>query len=318
MSTKPSPAARARIIAKVKARHQETLSRSEPHNAAAEKDSAGSKAPQGRSTAGVGADPVGAEKLSKAIVLRGARPIATLAEFENLGPANADPGARFALVNEYHDLARTSMAQSCAYMILAGVELLALKEDAEHGTWEKLFPEAGAKSANAGAFAMPLRTAQRYMGFAAAAKKHVPALRESCASNVPLSLMSPEAREKIVHAVRKTGDGNTYSDLAKEWGIAKKPPGNGGGQQQSGEDSKLTPQQQAEQGAQDLFHPIAVSLFQGASEGEQQKLYHLPITSDAPGDVTGLADLADHTRAFLRIVEAVLEDKKKAARKGAK
>lgn len=257
----------------------------------------------------------------KALTARTGRPVSTLAEFENLGPVSpADPGAKFALVNEYHELARASMAQSCAYMILAGVELLALKADAEHGTWEGMFPDGrGGKCQNGLAFGFSRETARSYMRLADAAKKRAPELRELTASNTPLALMPPEQREKLVTAVRKTGDGQTYGELAKEWGLVKKPPGNGGGSQKGGDDApKLTPQQLAEQAAQDLFHPLALALYQASSEGEKQKLYQLPITSDAPGDITGLADLRDHVSAFLALVDTALADKKKAARREGK
>lgn len=250
---------------------------------------------------------------------KGGKPL-TIAEFENLGPDTSlaeQPGTRFALVNQYHDLAKASMAQSCAYMILAGVELLALKKDAEHGTWEAMFAkDSKGKSTNDCRFEFTVSTAKNYMRLGDAAKKNVPALRELCATDKPLALMSAEDREKIVQVVKKAGDGNTYKELAQQWGLVKKPPGNGGGDQGGGgAEDPLTPEQAAERAAQDLFHPLALSLFQGCTEGEKQKLFSLPITSDKPGDVTGLADLRDHVSAFLALVDQVLEEKKKAVRK---
>ena len=235
-----------------------------------------------------------------------------------LTPALVTPVERFGLVNQYHQLAKMSMAQSCAYMILAGVELLALKQDAEHGTWETLFPaRVGDKSESASTFGFTYETGRNYMRLADAARKHVPALRELGAGEKQLSLMSPEEQEKIVAVVKKVGDGSTYQDLAKQWGLVKKAPGNGGGAQTSPEkkEKPLTPQQAAERAAQDQFHPLNLALFKATSEGEKQKLLNLPITTDAPGDITGLADLRDHASAFLALVEAALEERKATARK---
>jgi hypothetical protein len=301
----------------------EQLSRPDRHNDAGQKDSAGplqrpSEAREAATAAG-GAAPVGTGTTS--LRSKGTRPLA-IAEFENLGPSSArtmQPENRVALANQYHELARLSMAQSCAYMILAGMELLALKADAEHGTWEKLFADhRSGKSRNVSTFAFSYDSARNYMRLADGAKKNVPALRELCSSDVPLSQMPDEQRDKIVAAVRKAGDGNTYKDLALEWGLVKKPPGNGGGSQGGSESpaETLTPEQAAERNAQDLFHSLALSLFQGCSEGEKQKLLLLPVTSDKPGDVTGLADLRDHVSAFLALVDEALEAKKKAIRKG--
>lgn len=244
----------------------------------------------------------------------------TITEFENLGPDKTlaeQPGTRFALVNQYHDLARASMAQSCAYMILAGVELIALKKDAEHGTWQTLFADRAGKSKNAFTFGFTYQTAQNYMRLADAARKNVPALKELCAGEKPLSLMEPEQREKIVKAVQKAGDGNTYKDLATEWGLVKKPAGarSSDNERGGGDGEKLSPEEIVEHAAQNLFHPLCVSLFQCTTEGEKQKLLALPITSDKPGDITGLADLRDHLTSFLALVEEALTEKTKAARK---
>ncbi len=159
----------------------------------------------------------------------------TLADLEVLPPTPPTskalaivPAERFSLVNEYHELARLSMAQSCAYMILAGVELLALKKDAVHGQWEKLFPERGkVKSVNAATFGFSYETSRRYQGLAEAAKKHVPEIRALCDAGTPIGELSTEQRDRLTQAVRKIGDGNTYQQLALEWGIAKKPRGSG-------------------------------------------------------------------------------------------
>lgn len=226
------------------------------------------------------------------------------------------PETRFALANQYHELARLSMAQSCAYMILVGVELLALKKDAEHGTWEKLFAsDSKGKSTNDCRFGFAIGTAKNYMRLADAARKNVPALKELCAENKPLSLMAPEQREAIVKAVSKVGDGNTYRELAEGWGLVKKPaapvPSNN-----DPAEKPLSPEEIAERSAQNLFHPLSVSLFACTTEGEKQKLLALPITSDKPGDVTGLADLRDHLSSFLSLVEEALNEKTKAAREG--
>lgn len=142
-------------------------------------------------------------------------------------PALAPANDRFELVNEYHNLARLSMAQSCAYMVLAGVELLALKKQTKHGDWEGFFEGGKGKSARACVFGMSVRTAQKYMGLAAGAKKNVEELQRLCSGDVALSQMALEDREKVIKAVRKVADGSTYQQLAFEWDLAKKPLGSG-------------------------------------------------------------------------------------------
>jgi hypothetical protein len=208
---------------------------------------------------------------SLAIVPAGSTPV-TLATLEVLPPSPVGQD-RFALVNEYHEMARLSMAQSCAYMVLAGIELVGLKKDADHGTWQKLFVDrADAKSKNGFTFGFTYQTARNYEKFAEAAKKHVPALRDLCSDNTPLALMSPERRESLVAAVRKIGDGKTYGDLANEWGLAKKPRGSGakggdkGGGGSQGEDTE-------EEAAIDLWRPVIEGFFREAEEGSWA---HLP------------------------------------------
>lgn len=182
---------------------------------------------------------------------KGGRQI-TLGDLEVLPPV-AWGEQRIGLVNQYHDLARTSMAQSCSYMILAGAELLALKKDAKHGEWEKLFIPVGSKSDSVFAFAMTVRSAQRYMVLAGAAKKHIPALQAICNSNVPLALMPPEQREALVQAVRKAGDGKTYSEAADEYGIAKKKRGaaSTGGRREAGDVEPKSKAERAKESAEE-------------------------------------------------------------------
>lgn len=133
---------------------------------------------------------------------------------------------------------------------------------------------------------------------------------------LPPSEWSEEARVQVEKTLKGVCEGQTQVDFMRELGLVKKPPGNGGGDNSgSVEEAKpIAP----EQLAQDLFHPLALSLFKCASEGQRLKLLLLPITSDKPGDITGLSDLRDHLSAFLSLVEVALDDKKKAARKGDK
>jgi hypothetical protein len=157
----------------------------------------------------------------------------TIRDLEVLPPVpEPDP---FRLINHYHSHARLSMAQSCAFMILAGFELVALKKSTKHGQWQTLFP-VDSKNRNAAVFDFSIDSAQRYMGLAVGAKAHIQALRGVPIGDVPLSQLSADARDIVLRAAHKSGDGQTYQQLAWDWGLAKKhgshsaKGGNNGGQ----------------------------------------------------------------------------------------
>lgn len=203
--------------------------------------------------------------------------VLTLATLETLPPAV--PRDRFSLVNEYHNLAGLSMAQSCAYMVLAGVELLAQKKACKHGEWEKLFQTADGKNDSAVVFGMNLRTAQRYMGLAQGAKKSITELQALCGSDLPLSQMPLEDRERIVKAVRKVADGQTYQQLALDFDIAKKPHGSGarggnkGKGKGDGDEETLEGDTPEEQAAIAIWKPIVTDLeLEGMQEDSWAKL----------------------------------------------
>lgn len=200
----------------------------------------------------------------------------TLAAIEVLPPVELAPRDPFSLVNEYHGLARLSMAQSCAYMVLAGVELRAAKKDVQHGEWTHLFIDSDPKNARACAFEMSIRTAQKYMEMAEAAKRNIPELMALC-GNQSLADLPEEQREKIVKAIRKVADGSTYQQLALEWNIAKKPLGSGarGGHRPGDKDKDVTlegdtPEERAAIG---IWKPIMADLqLEGLTEKSWAKL----------------------------------------------
>jgi hypothetical protein len=180
----------------------------------------------------------------------------TLTDLENLGPVA--PGDPFSVANEHHHLARLSMAQSCAHMVLAGVELRAAKKDVKHGEWTNLFIDADHKNARACAFEMSIRTAQKYMEMADAAKRNIPELR-TLNGEQSLADLPKEQQEKIVKAICKVADGSTYQQLALEWGIAKKPRGagaRGGHRPGAGDDGTLEGDTPEEQAAIGIWKPM--------------------------------------------------------------
>ena len=137
--------------------------------------------------------------------------------------------------NKYHELAKLSMAQGCATMILCGLELQSIKEQVQHGEWEQLF--AGAKNRVIGSspngkpvchFNFTRESARRYLAIAEAAKRHVEDIRSLPLESIPVSELSDTQRNTLVNAVRRTADGQTYKTLAIEWGLAKKPSLRGG------------------------------------------------------------------------------------------
>lgn len=206
----------------------------------------------------------------------------TLATLEAMPAAVAESSDPVGLVNRYHEMARLSMAQSCAFMILAGFELIALKKQAKHGEWEKLFPEPGSKSARACVFQMALRTAQKYMGLADAAKKHVSELKGLPIGDVPLWQLADAQRDIVLKAAHKSGDGQTYQQLAWDWNLAKRPQGSGarGGHHPEKDDGSndTTEDDSEEFAALNIWTPIIRDLF---NEGLDKKSYStLPDNGD--------------------------------------
>jgi hypothetical protein len=131
-------------------------------------------------------------------------------------------------------MARLSMSQSVAFMILCGAEI--------HRLWRELGFSHGGKRARAtlqGANVGPLtievmaeryagisrRSAFRYRAMAEAARKRIPQLDSELLLNTPLGQL-PELRQRaLLDAVHKVTDGETAQQLMWDWGIAKPPQG---------------------------------------------------------------------------------------------
>jgi len=139
--------------------------------------------------------------------------------------------------NHYHSMARLGMAQSCASMIMCGLELEQLKKSVGHGGWQSLFSNAGQrlKGTGAAANATPLlhfeftdNTARRYIAIAEASRKRIDEIRGLPLDTTPLAMLTDEQKDLLEECVAKKTDGQTYASLAKEWGLARKPKLKGG------------------------------------------------------------------------------------------
>jgi hypothetical protein len=200
----------------------------------------------------------------------------TLAKLDAM-PLTVVEENKFELVNRLHHQAGLCMAQSTAFMILAGFELLALRKLAKHGTWEKNFPERGkVKSGNVSTFAFSYDTARYYMAAAERAKKHIKALHGIPIAEMTLGQLSTEQRAIVLKAVHKTCDGQTFQQLAWDWGFAKKPRAAGalGGDTTTDEEEEEEDVNSPEAAAHDLItcpmRSVYMEFFQKTDAGNQQ------------------------------------------------
>lgn len=209
------------------------------------------------------------------------------------GPVPTDavpllPVDRVEMVNGLHEAARLSMAQGAAYMLLVGLELLALKKEALHGQFEELFePEAGeeqAKTDSAVRFGFTARSARRYMALAKEGGKRIKVLE--ALKDTALSSLAPEMREQIIREVCRVMDGSTYAQMVQTWGLAKANRGAGarGGNllaDSAGGGGVVDTLEARQQQAVDIWRPIFIAL---AREGlKEQSDEWLPDTGEVSG-----------------------------------
>lgn len=147
-------------------------------------------------------------------------------------------GQQFSQCRRLLAAAKTSMAASAAFMILAGVELIRLHK--LHGVRRG----GDRKSADQTARACGLKwdkvveqelgigesTARKYMAMAEAARERMLDLNSERLLNTPISEMPEMEREELIARVQKCTDGQTAQQLMWEWGIAKPPTLKGGNQ----------------------------------------------------------------------------------------
>lgn len=131
-------------------------------------------------------------------------------------------------VNHYHLNAMDGMKMAADNMILCGLALLSLREQVPHGGWEQLFEGAENRVENSNEtqlshFNFSYKTAQRYMALGTKAKERILALQD-VNQNIPFIEWSEDDRYRVAEAIRDQVNGQSYSDLAREWGLAKPKP----------------------------------------------------------------------------------------------
>lgn len=135
----------------------------------------------------------------------------------------------FSQARTYLHAAKLAMAQSAAFMVLAGAELERLfkttnRQQGRHlsrvkgENWDELCQrELGISES----------TAWRYREMFKAAKKRVPLLNAAQLLDTPLRDLPELKQAQLLEAVQKVTDGETPRQLMMEWGITKKPQGSG-------------------------------------------------------------------------------------------
>ncbi len=157
-------------------------------------------------------------------------PVATRVEVEVMPPEGqliatapgtlTSPIARqIATINEHWRAADHHYQQSCAHLIMAGHQLLDLKKKTKHGEWGNLF--GGGKLKHEFQFGFSQQWAGRLMEMAKASKKHLPELA-ALPFDQPLSEWKEDSLQTLRSAVSKKADGETFQQLAFEWGVSRK------------------------------------------------------------------------------------------------
>jgi len=211
---------------------------------------------------------------------KSSKPAATHIEVEVMPPEGqliaTAPGAltspialQIATINEHWRAADHHYQQSCAHLIMAGHQLLDLKKSTKHGAWELLFVDAekrrgGAKANTSSLLDFSVRWGQRLMEMAKASKKHLPELA-ALPFDQPLSEWKEDSLQTLRSAVSKKADGETFQQLAFEWGVSKKSApdkpadkrGGPGGAREPSE--KLTPEE-LQKKEQELAHKEALEI----------------------------------------------------------
>jgi hypothetical protein len=123
--------------------------------------------------------------------------------------------ARAQSINDYHYSAEAAYGQACRFAVLCGMELLAAKEQVNHGEWlpwveRNCMFEQGA--------------AYKYMALATKAlpiiEKQFPVFADLDNAVAP-SMMKSKERELLLSAVREMTDQKTIQELQLELGIIK-------------------------------------------------------------------------------------------------
>lgn len=156
--------------------------------------------------------------------------------------------------NQLHDEAKRSFARGCDLMILCGLQLATIKSQCAHGEWESLFDGAErrvkAKPApngpSLGHFNFGKSTAARYIALAEEAQKRIAKLDDLAGKD--FGRMTESWQLEVVAAIRASIGPASYSQLAAEWGVIKRPGPQGGDVSPRGPDGKRirpTPSEQA-------------------------------------------------------------------------
>jgi hypothetical protein len=129
---------------------------------------------------------------------------------------------RVAVINQYHDAAKTCFAQGAMYALLCGFELHAAKEQVAHGEWEN-WVEKNCQ------FSPP--TAWRYMAAAEGKFNLVPGLRRIAEFSLGVApgALAAGHKQELLAALRGATDGETVRQMYLDLGIIKGPPPNPGG-----------------------------------------------------------------------------------------
>jgi hypothetical protein len=141
------------------------------------------------------------------------QPTAAIIPTEYLPPANSID-ERVDRVSDYYKGGRRAAAQLVVYNVLAGIELIGIRETIAHGEWlkwcEKHLPDG-----------MSYRSANYFMGLAEAL---VPKLADVANFNFKqLQVANGELTEKEIkpfaEAVQEVTNGKAYTDLLREYGL---------------------------------------------------------------------------------------------------
>jgi hypothetical protein len=151
-----------------------------------------------------------------------------------LAPLTNTQSTRVERINDYHRNCLSSFNTQISYAFLAGVELLALKEDCRHGDFvtirEKHLPD------------VPYSSATRYMKFAdlIGQKTHtVGFLKPERLRLLTNGELSDEQKAKILEAVYDLADGKTLTELYRDLGVIR-PPKKPGGNKPKAEQRRMT------------------------------------------------------------------------------
>jgi hypothetical protein len=153
----------------------------------------------------------------------------------------------FAQAKTYLHMAKMSMAQSAAFMILAGAELERLHHAhaVKPGQPKKNSPNVGGilwGDLVKRELGIGEETARRYRLMFKAAKKRVPMLNAEELLSTPIGELPELRQQNLLAAVRKVTDGATAQQLMFDWNLAKRPQGSGAKGGDTGGTGKVTPE----------------------------------------------------------------------------